>query len=67
MNNQTVMTGPELREWMGTNGWSIRKLAAALGIGDRTMMRYRSGESPIPRPVELALSTVHAEREAAVA
>ena len=61
------MTGPELRAWMEANGWSLRKLSAALDIGLRTMLRYRSGESRIPRPIELALPTVHAQREADLA
>ena len=52
------MTGTELRAWMTRHGYSIHRLAGALGIHASTVQRYRDGSLKVPRLVELALPTL---------
>lgn len=49
------MSPAELRLQLRRCGYSQRKAAQLLGIDDRTMRRYVSGASSVPRTVELAL------------
>ena len=36
--------------------WTQREIAESLGVAQRTVMRWESGESPLPHRAELALS-----------
>lgn len=58
MPTSALVDAPELKQWMSANGWSVRALAQALDINWRTVSRYRAGEQPIPRTVELALQAL---------
>ena len=58
------MTDTELREWMIANGYSLSTLAGELGVHQRTVGRWRSGELPVPRMAELALQAVAPRQQA---
>jgi hypothetical protein len=45
----------------GGHGWKTR-LAADLGVHRKTIHSYTSGDTPIPRRVELAMETLRASR-----
>lgn len=47
-----------LRDWLAAHGRSQRGLARELGISERTMRYYCSGEQAIPTVVWLALQTL---------
>jgi plasmid maintenance system antidote protein VapI len=49
------MTALQLRRLLDRAGLSQRGAAKALEINERTMRKYVSGDSPIPKTVELAL------------
>ena len=49
--------------WMMRNGLSASTAAAALGIGRRTVIYYRTGQKPIPRLVELACIGIELSRQ----
>ena len=49
------MTGGQLQRLLDNAGKSQRGMAKELGISERNMRRYVSGELPIPRVVELAV------------
>ena len=55
-----------LRHWRVRYGYTVVGLAEALGVGRRTLQRYLSGQSSIPRAIELALEAL-ANREGATA
>lgn len=55
------MTGRQLKSWMRRTGHTVQALAAALGVGERSVYRWRSGDQPIPRYIELALAALEAE------
>jgi len=58
------MTALQLKRALQKAGLSQRGAAKALGINERTMRRYISGEQPIPRVVEYALNwLIHLSRE----
>jgi len=52
------MDADSLREWMDQHRYSVRRLAAALERDRKTIERYRSGELPVPRVIELALQAL---------
>jgi transcriptional regulator with XRE-family HTH domain len=43
------MTGEQLKELMSCQGWTTRRLAIALDVTERTITRYRTEESGIPK------------------
>jgi DNA-binding XRE family transcriptional regulator len=49
------MTGGQLQKMLDSAGLSQRRAAKEIEINERTMRKYVSGESPIPKTVELAL------------
>lgn len=49
------MTGGQLQKLLDKMGETQVGMAKRLGISDRNMRRYVSGELPIPRVVELAV------------
>lgn len=48
----------ELQKFLEEIGLSQRRAAFELGIDERTMRRYVSGETPVPRSIELALASL---------
>ena len=52
------MTPDQLSKLLEKNGLSQSEAARQLGIADRTVRRYVSGDLEIPKVVELALETV---------
>jgi len=52
------MTGKQLQALLDRAGLSQRGTAKLIGIGERTMRGYVSGEHPIPRTVEYAVRWV---------
>lgn len=58
------MTADELREWMARKRWTTAALARELDRSASTISRWRSGEQPIPKTVELAIEAL--ERREAV-
>jgi transcriptional regulator with XRE-family HTH domain len=49
------MTGGQLQKLLDSAGLSQRGAAKEIGINERTMRKYVSGESPIPKTVEYAV------------
>ena len=47
-----------LRDWLAAHGRSQRGLARELGVSERTMRYYCSGDQPIPKVVWLALEAL---------
>lgn len=56
------MDATALQAWMAEHEYSIYELGPALGYSPRSITRWRAGEWPIPRSVELALDALAAER-----
>ena len=54
----TITDSDRLRAWLATHGRSQRGLARELGVSERTMRYYCSGEQPIPAIVWLALQAL---------
>ena len=52
------MDAEELRDWMEQHGRTVRGLAYELEVSNSTIHRWRSGDRPIPKAVELALVTL---------
>ncbi len=52
------MDAEGLKAWMDDAGWSVRKLAAQLGVETRTVQRWRDGSSRVPPMAELALQAL---------
>jgi len=52
------MTGKQLQALLDRAALSQRGTAKLIGIGERTMRGYVSGEHPIPRTVEYAVRWV---------
>jgi len=52
------MDATELRAVMTANRWSVRTLAARLGVPFRTVQRWRDGSSRVPPYLALALETL---------
>jgi plasmid maintenance system antidote protein VapI len=52
------MTAKEFRKFLNKHELSVRQTARDLGVHERTLHRYLSGNAPIPKLVELALRTV---------
>jgi transcriptional regulator with XRE-family HTH domain len=52
------MTGNEFRKLRATGGYSQAKLCRELDVAIRTMTRWETGETPIPKIAELALKYV---------
>lgn len=48
---------------LGDAGLSQRGAARALGINERTMRRYVSGDAPVPRVIVLALERLRDTRQ----
>ncbi len=57
----TIKARP-LADLLGAAGLSQRAAARALGINERTMRRYVSGDSPVPRVIVLALERLRDTR-----
>jgi plasmid maintenance system antidote protein VapI len=49
------MTALQLQRLLDRIGLSQRGAAKALEINERTMRKYCAGDSPVPKPVELAI------------
>lgn len=49
------MTPTQLKRLLASAELSQRAAAKEIGVNERTMRKYVSGEAPIPRAVELAL------------
>lgn len=49
------MTGAQLQKLLDSAGMSQRGAAKEIEINERTMRKYVSGESPIPKTVEYAV------------
>lgn len=49
------MTGGQLQKLLDSAGLSQRGAAKEIEINERTMRKYISGESPIPKTVEYAV------------
>lgn len=47
----TAMSPEELVEAFGLLGWSTRRAAIELAVGQSTVTRYRTGAYPVPEPV----------------
>lgn len=58
-----VMRPPQLRKLLADAGLTQKAAAELLGMTDRQMRRYVSGENPVPRVVDLALRYVIEQRE----
>jgi predicted transcriptional regulator len=56
------VTGPQLRRQIKSAGLTIRQAAALLGMQERQLYRYLSGETEVPRVVEFALNWVIQEK-----
>lgn len=49
------MTGQELKEYIEKIGATRQEIAQLLDVDYRTLSRWISGESPVPRMVELLI------------
>jgi transcriptional regulator with XRE-family HTH domain len=49
------MTSTELSAWRTARAWSVRDLAARLGVEPSTVSRWESGKRPVPAWLPLAL------------
>lgn len=58
------MTAAELQKAIDRAGYSQAGAAREMGIDRRTLMRYLSGEYPVPRLVELAVKALPAPHQA---
>ena len=58
MNTLAPVDAPDLKQWMSENGWTVRTLADALGVGHRTVGRWRDGSSRVPPMARLALQAL---------
>jgi DNA-binding XRE family transcriptional regulator len=47
-------TGPKLRDWRLSIGWTQARAATELGMKRRIIIMYECGDQPIPRVVQLA-------------
>jgi plasmid maintenance system antidote protein VapI len=58
MKRRELLTATEMKKLLtpGASGISQRQMARMLDINERTMRKYVSGESPIPRVVQVAVS-----------
>ena len=54
------MDNADLRAWMTAHRYSVRTLAADLGVHPATIQRYRDGTLKVPRAISLALETLSA-------
>lgn len=57
------MTPQLFRETRVNLGYSIEQWADRLGLSIRTIYYYESGEVPIPRTVELLISSIRLDEE----
>lgn len=59
-NMKDLITAKELRGLLkpGATGISQRAMAKIIDIDERTMRRYVSGDLPIPRVVQIAVSCI---------
>ena len=57
------MTGDTFRERREFLGYSQRSFAERLGLSERTIRYYESGEVPINRTVELLLQAVELDEK----
>lgn len=56
------MEPEQLRRWLDEGGLSVTDLARELDVDRSTIHRYLSGETRIPRTVELALEALAAKK-----
>lgn len=56
------MTGPELREWMNGEGYSVRRLGKDLGVSFVTIQRWVDGTNRVPPYLPLALAGLQLKR-----
>lgn len=49
-----AMPAPAFRAWMEGHGFTLDRVAEALGLSRRTVAYYLSGEQPVPKTVMLA-------------
>ena len=52
------MSAKDLQNWMEANSFSVRRLAAALGVTPVTVQNWRHEKTKIPPYLERALSTL---------
>lgn len=55
MTADDVLTPDDLDDWMKEHAYSVRGLAAELGIAFTTVQRWRNGSVPCPPWLPLAL------------
>ncbi len=56
-----ALTNDEFRSWMSTHRYTVRSLAARLGVWPSTVQRYRDGSRCIPQVVGVALRALEEE------
>ena len=47
------MTAEDFSGWMSSAGLTVPVAADLFGMGQRQIVKYRSGQAPIPRPVQM--------------
>jgi transcriptional regulator with XRE-family HTH domain len=57
-NRVVMMTGPELKAWRVSRGWSQERLMAEFGMSSRQTIASYERASTVPRLVELAVLAI---------
>lgn len=57
---KSTMSPQELRSWRARMGMTQAALAAALGLGLRTVTGWERGEAAVPRLAQLAIEAIEA-------
>lgn len=55
------MTPEQLKEWREQRGWSLRTMAAALGVSYSALSRWEQGKRGIPNLLDRALHDLERE------
>jgi hypothetical protein len=58
------MTGRQLRAWMNRYGYTAQRLGEVLGVAERTVYRWRSGDQ-VPEYIVLALEALEMRKDSA--
>lgn len=51
------MSGEEFAAWRKSHGMSVPQMAEFLGLSIAVLHNYRTGATPVPQVVEMALAT----------